>query len=133
MQFNWREYLSLAKELLENKNEASYRSAISRAYYSIYNTLCFYIDRFKSQTDKHKQLIDIFKNEDEWHRINRNLDGVDDSDFLYIGSEMRHLRNMRNKADYDISYSITERKAQEVLEKVEMIFDIIDEAQEENQ
>jgi uncharacterized protein (UPF0332 family) len=63
----------------------------------------------------------------------RNLDGVDDSDFLYIGSEMRHLRNMRNKADYDISYSITERKAQEVLEKVEMIFDIIDEAQEENQ
>jgi hypothetical protein len=72
MQFNWREYLSLAKELLENKNEASYRSAISRAYYSIYNTLCFYIDRFKSQTDKHKQLIDIFKNEDEWHRINRN-------------------------------------------------------------
>jgi uncharacterized protein (UPF0332 family) len=131
MQFNWREYLSLAKELLENKNEVSYRSAISRAYYSIYNTLCFYIDRFKSKKDKHKQLIDIFKDEEEWHRINRNLEGVDEEDLIYIGSEMRYLRDMRNKADYEISYPITERKAQEVLEKVEMIFKIIDEAQED--
>ncbi|MGB0861830.1 MAG: HEPN domain-containing protein [Saprospiraceae bacterium] len=130
MQFNWREYLSLSKELIQNKNEASYRSAISRAYYSIFNVLCLYINRFQSRRDKHKQLIDIFQSEDEWHRISNTLDGVDDDDLLHIGFEMRHLRSMRNKADYDNNYSITERTAQEVCEKVENIFEIIDEAQE---
>ena len=37
MAFDWREFLVLAERLLESQSEAACRSAISRAYYSIYN------------------------------------------------------------------------------------------------
>jgi uncharacterized protein (UPF0332 family) len=35
--FNWSEYLRLATDLSRNLDEASHRSSISRAYYSVYH------------------------------------------------------------------------------------------------
>jgi hypothetical protein len=35
--FNWSGYLQLAEELAERRDEASMRSALSRAYYYIYH------------------------------------------------------------------------------------------------
>jgi uncharacterized protein (UPF0332 family) len=35
--FNWSEYLRLATELSKNADEASHRTSISRAYYSVYH------------------------------------------------------------------------------------------------
>ncbi len=37
MSFDWTDYLQLAKELATNPDEANKRSAISRAYYCIFN------------------------------------------------------------------------------------------------
>lgn len=37
MPFDWQEFLGLAERLLTMDTEASYRSAISRAYYSFFN------------------------------------------------------------------------------------------------
>jgi len=37
MAFDWREFHAFAERLLEFGSEAAYRSAISRAYYSLYN------------------------------------------------------------------------------------------------
>jgi uncharacterized protein (UPF0332 family) len=37
MPFNWVDYLQLAQTLASNADEASKRSAISRAYYSVFN------------------------------------------------------------------------------------------------
>jgi uncharacterized protein (UPF0332 family) len=37
MPFNWNEFLTLAEELATRNDEASKRSAISRAYYSVYH------------------------------------------------------------------------------------------------
>jgi uncharacterized protein (UPF0332 family) len=35
--FNWGEYLRLATDLSQNTDEASHRTSISRAYYSVYH------------------------------------------------------------------------------------------------
>ena len=39
MSFSWRTYLDLAIDLKNQNSEACYRSAISRAYYAVYNVL----------------------------------------------------------------------------------------------
>ncbi|MEG4171823.1 MULTISPECIES: hypothetical protein [unclassified Microcoleus] len=36
MKFDWEEYFNLAKELAETTEEAKLRSAVSRAYYSVF-------------------------------------------------------------------------------------------------
>ncbi len=37
MPFDWQEFLQLAERLLDCQSEAAYRTAISRAYYSLFN------------------------------------------------------------------------------------------------
>lgn len=37
MPFDWQEFLNLAETLLQTNTDAAHRSAISRAYYSIFN------------------------------------------------------------------------------------------------
>jgi uncharacterized protein (UPF0332 family) len=38
--FDWTEYITLAEALLKASDEASHRSAISRAYYAVYGIAC---------------------------------------------------------------------------------------------
>ena len=43
--FNWAEYLRLATELSQTQDEASQRSSISRAYYSVYHAATIHAQR----------------------------------------------------------------------------------------
>lgn len=38
--FDWTEYITLAVELAKSRDEASHRTAISRAYYAVYGVAC---------------------------------------------------------------------------------------------
>jgi hypothetical protein len=40
MAFNWNDFLSLAEQLALDNDEASQRTAISRAYYAVFNVAC---------------------------------------------------------------------------------------------
>lgn len=103
MSFYWSEYLDLADELLEEgkgtpRNEAKLRSAISRAYYAVYNTADKYaaskgIRGFHRTRggSRHKDLIKRFlESRAKGHK--------------QLGSNLNRLHNQRIDADYHFNY-----------------------------
>jgi uncharacterized protein (UPF0332 family) len=60
--FNWAEYLRLATDLSQNPDEASHRTSISRAYYSIYHAASEVAIRngYPSGSNSHAGLWKVF-------------------------------------------------------------------------
>jgi uncharacterized protein (UPF0332 family) len=93
--FDWREYLNLAKFLLDLKTsevskEALYRCAISRAYYSAFCWARNYAQRnlkFKpTGTGRdHRRLVEHLRK----------------TEYKLLATYLRDLRNWRNSSDYD--------------------------------
>ncbi len=100
MTFNWSEYLSLARQLARQApfaaaREARLRSAVSRAYYSVY---CLARNRLVSEghviprdVNPHTYVIDQFRNSPDTKRGQ-------------LGLNLDRLRTDRNKADYFNSF-----------------------------
>ncbi|RLI75447.1 hypothetical protein DRP05_14825 [Archaeoglobales archaeon] len=91
MSFDWGDYLALAKELAGESNEAKLRSAISRAYYSIFCKARNYLHGKIPLTGKsidHKLVSEAFK-------------AKDDDKLKRVGVNLERLRIDRNKADYE--------------------------------
>jgi uncharacterized protein (UPF0332 family) len=90
--FNWSEYLKLADDLSRKPDEASHRTAISRAYYFVYHTASAkavangYVDK-----KSHAALWQHFRKES-----NRQCRKV-----AKIGSRMKRDRI---RADYDATF-----------------------------
>jgi uncharacterized protein (UPF0332 family) len=102
MSFHWSEYLSLAQELLRvslpsSLHEASFRSAMSRAYYAAFGQARNYLISTERiviprGTNIHQYVIDTFEMSNEpAHQV--------------IGHLLHHLRSTRNAADYDNVFS----------------------------
>jgi hypothetical protein len=94
--FDWNEYLRLALELQKRSDEASLRTAISRAYYFVFNTaqnrpaVALYIHDPKLPI--HKEL---------WSLYERN-----DGECKRLATLANRLKLKRVKADYqDLSYT----------------------------
>lgn len=89
MSFDWEEYVYLAEELLNRKEEASLRSSISRSYYGAF---CLARNRkgYKNYTgtDIHWKVINEYKNSSDRNEQN-------------IGRILDKLRKSRNDADYN--------------------------------
>ena len=91
MSFDWGEYERLAKDLRNNGDEASQRTAISRLYYSIYHQALHALEKndstFLYSKDKpaHQQVWDAYLK-------SRTLSS--------IGNKGKQLRYNREKADY---------------------------------
>ena len=111
MSFQWIDYLTLAKELLElakkieqineqqsdlNTYEAMLRSCISRAYYASYHVAAQYLQDEKeydlkgSNEGSHWKVIDLLQKDK-------------DSKIRYVGKSLLDLRNARTRADYRLS------------------------------
>ncbi|MCK5297092.1 MAG: HEPN domain-containing protein [Alphaproteobacteria bacterium] len=103
---NWIDYYDIANQSLsaEKEKEAHYRSAISRAYYAVYNTYKTLTTDFKNRNRvSHAECWDFFEN--------------DKNDQLSeIGKTARALRDWRNDSDYDNSLKISKENAEDVLE-----------------
>lgn len=54
MAFDWQEFLDLAEQLLESDSEAALRSAISRAYYSLFTPVTQRPSRTVSRSSRGK-------------------------------------------------------------------------------
>ena len=96
MAFDWRSYLTLAKTLAAATNdEASWRSAVSRSYYSAFNLamLRATANGYKNKSDEtgnsHKLL---------WELYSRNTDNAECRRLSLLGPRMKRRRV---KADYD--------------------------------
>ena len=98
MSFDWREYLVLAEALLQARTslaqeEACCRAAVSRAYYAVYGVAR---NRARDQDglqlpatgDAHQRVITHYRQgPSALHRA--------------VGNNLRRLRRVRNRADYD--------------------------------
>ncbi len=103
MSFDWTQYYQLSRELLGKPNssaseEAKQRSAISRAYYAVFNLAADYIvavegdDALPRTKDVHYAVSDYFRRESD--KVSRDI-----ADHLY------NLRSARNQSDYKTSIS----------------------------
>jgi uncharacterized protein (UPF0332 family) len=93
-EFDWREYLNLAKFLLDLKSsevskEALYRCAISRAYYSAF---CW----ARNYAQRNLGFKPTGKGED--HKLVREI--LAKKGFIEIAEKLDDLRRWRNSCDY---------------------------------
>ena len=106
MTFDWREYLTLAKELkddsITNKNliNARLRTSISRIYYSVFHISKDYLtlsgEKFRQSADVHKKICDRL------NELARNeIDETKQKQLSKISYYLEVLRILRNNADYD--------------------------------
>jgi hypothetical protein len=90
--FDWSGYLTLADDLARRNDEASHRSAISRAYYFVYNIALIRAKRNKFQfipgESKHVQLWRLYTTSP-------------DPDTLRLGAIAARLKETRERADYE--------------------------------
>lgn len=130
MSFDWRTYLDLAKSLINSETETSYRAAISRAYYSVYNILrvrANYVSR--KGRSSHQDFIKSLQNPSDDLYDAFLFEDIDD--LVYIGNELDYLRKARNDADYDGAITVQRVDCRRAIDKVECIFDMLDEADED--
>jgi hypothetical protein len=85
------DYLALAQQLINQDNEASHRSAVSRAYYGLFNYLHQEISRMGFALRREGTI------HDEIYRLLHNC-GVEEVRCNAV--LLRQLREGRNKADY---------------------------------
>ena len=114
MKFDWSEYFNLAKELAGTTEEAKLRSAVSRAYYSVFCLARNY-------------LRDIQQYPRLWQNKNYDINAHQyvAEKFIYnqsksqtmieIGKDLSRLRKMRNKADYEDTMFNLKREARTAL------------------
>ncbi|GAB4409013.1 MAG: hypothetical protein Kow00106_02350 [Anaerolineae bacterium] len=90
--FDWSEYYLLAKSLAGQDDEASQRSAVSRAYYAAFcsarNQLRQEGESIPNTGKAHEVVWDHYQNNPEKRR-------------RQIGQQGKRLRRKRNRADYD--------------------------------
>lgn len=101
MNFDWKDYVYLAEDLLKRSEESCLRSAISRAYYGVFG-IARNIKGCKesARSNIHWKVINGYKSSGDKNERN-------------IGRILDKLRRSRNDADYNekktISKSLTER------------------------
>lgn len=119
--FDPTEFLKQAKQWVENRDQASLRSATSRAYYSLYNATLEYL-----KTNRKKELIQGIRNENgnssRPKDLNNKLLKALDRNYLgsivpmhkvvsdvchnlrarQFGSQLRTNHEFRKTADYDM-------------------------------
>lgn len=107
MNFDWNEYLLLAQDLCNKKppsaaysNEAKYRCAISRAYYSAFCVAKNYLLNSGQDFQECSETSKIH------HEVKMAFKSIRNNQIcVQIGENLERLRKNRNKADYDNIYN----------------------------
>jgi uncharacterized protein (UPF0332 family) len=107
MPFDWSEFLTLADELGQRADEASLRSALSRAYYYVYHLALTRAEanHFKARPGEgtHTQLWKLFSTNPE-------------PDCWKLAQIASRLKEKRERADYDSVYPRVDEEVPVVLE-----------------
>lgn len=91
MAFNWAEFFSLAEQLSRSTDEASRRTAISRAYYFV-----FHVADDRAKANNYRRPEDGTTHSSLWSYYERN-NNADCKRIAFIG---RRLHDRRVRADY---------------------------------
>lgn len=119
-------FLEHARSLAKRGDEISLRSAISRAYYSVYHRLKAYPDRFSLRTEAaskgaHDQLIRTLRNADSG--VLKHADSIA---LTRVAQELAELRDMRSQADYHLDQTVTADDWEVAIYKIECLFEDLD-------
>lgn len=100
MKFDWSEYLNLAQELAASTEEAKLRSAISRAYYSVFCLARNYLrDIEQDPRLSRNKTYDI--NDHQYVAEEFIYNRSKSQKITEIGRNLTRLRKIRNQADYE--------------------------------
>ncbi len=92
--FEWSKYLDLANELVQREDEAAKRTAVSRAYYSVF---CMARNWLEVKS------IPIGHGMNDHHIVWSTFEKLQGKRAKKIGLEGQRLRRARNMMDYDNS------------------------------
>ena len=106
MPFDWKQYLELAEELAVRDDEASARSALSRAYYYIYH-----LALGRARSNHFKELPDEGTHKQLWRLFSDNPD----PECKRLGQIAVRLKEKRERADYKEVYIRVQEEIPEVL------------------
>ena len=109
MSFDWSQYLDVAKELAQQAQkpplplqEAKYRAAISRAYYSAFGKARNHL-RYNDKIRESAPLVDSNGERMNIHQYVREaFMNSSDQDRIEIGANLDRMAKNRNVADYDL-------------------------------
>jgi uncharacterized protein (UPF0332 family) len=87
------DFYRLAARLVEEKEPASCRTAVSRAYYALFHVARDLLDENKFRIDR---------SDSAHEQVFRHLHNSGDPEVAEIGQYLNDLRSRRNKADYRI-------------------------------
>jgi hypothetical protein len=97
-------FLTLAEDMAQAGGTAECRTAISRAYYAVFNSA----DRFLERMQFHRPKTD-------YHNVLRQrLLSCGDPEIIRIGSDLRDLHHERVQADYRMDDRSVEEKSKAV-------------------
>ena len=99
---NPRDFLVVANILLAGPTEASWRSAVSRAYYAAFHAARLLLRDLGFKTPRADQAHAYL-----WLR----LSNCGDSQLQVAGQRLKDLRGERNRADYDIDVAMIRTNA----------------------
>lgn len=100
MKFDWSEYLNLAQELATSNEKAKLRSAISRAYYSVFCLARNYLrDIEQDPRLSRNKTYDI--NDHQYVAEEFIYNRSKSQKITEIGRNLTRLRKIRNQADYE--------------------------------
>jgi uncharacterized protein (UPF0332 family) len=114
--FDWASYLALAQTLAKSSDEASRRSAVSRAYYAVFN--------------KARRMLEVEgtvipdtgrAHDDVW----RTLEGAGKGR-RRLGIDGKRLRELRRKADYVAEVPALDKVTQDALATAETLNRLVD-------
>lgn len=110
MSFDWKKFIEFAEELHQQKSEEAFRTAISRAYYSVFCTL------------RNLKGFEKYTKSDVHSKVIGTLRTSQDKDEQWIGKTLDSLRKERNLADYNGEKLVDEETSQRCILKAEEIF-----------
>ncbi|MCC3408211.1 MAG: HEPN domain-containing protein [Microcoleus sp. PH2017_10_PVI_O_A] len=100
MKFDWSEYLNLAQELAARNEESKLRSAVSRAYYSVFCLARNYLrDIEQDPRLSRNKTYDI--NDHQYVAEEFIYNRSKSQKITEIGRNLTRLRKIRNQADYE--------------------------------
>ncbi len=94
MPFDFNNYLIVAEELAAKNDEGSMRSAISRAYYSVYHLA---ITRVEANVGRHPRNVGKGVHQWCWEQYSATLN----LDCQQLGADGDRMKRLRQKADYN--------------------------------
>jgi hypothetical protein len=111
--FNWSNFLDIATELSGRADEASLRSAISRAYYAAYNIACDLSETLK---------VPKYDNVQGSHQVVwNNYQASRSKNLRKAGVDGDRLRQRRTRADYHSSFKTISQDALDSVQDAQKI------------